>query len=76
MRVFLSSTFADLIPEREAAMAALRKRRECVLAMEDFPAAPAPPLETALKHLRDSDVMLLVIGFMFVQFCCYLKLRV
>jgi hypothetical protein len=31
--------------------------------MEDFLATPNPPIDTALEHLRNSDVMLLVIGF-------------
>ena len=33
------------------------------LAMEDFLASPNTPLDTALKNLRDSDLMILVIGF-------------
>ncbi|MGA2571209.1 MAG: DUF4062 domain-containing protein [Terracidiphilus sp.] len=63
MKPFLSSTFLDLVEEREAVLKALRKKRLLTHAMEDFLAVPNPPLETALAHLRDSDVMLLVIGF-------------
>jgi len=63
LKVFLSSTFRDLGPEREAVLLALRRRHQTVIAMEDFLAGPAPTLETALEHLRESDVVLLVLGF-------------
>ena len=63
MKVFLSSTFRDLAPEREAVLLALRRRHQAVIAMEDFLAGPAPTLKTALEHLRESDIVLLVLGF-------------
>lgn len=63
MRPFLSSTFLDLIEERNAVLESLRKMRLVPHAMEDFLATPNPSLVTALEHLRDSDLMLLVIGF-------------
>jgi len=63
LKPFLSSTFLDLVEEREAVLEALRKKRLLTHAMEDFLATPNPPRETALARLHDSDVMLLVIGF-------------
>jgi hypothetical protein len=63
LKVFLSSTFLDLIEERAAVLEALHKRQSSTLAMEYFPASPNTPLETALGNLRKSDVMILVIGF-------------
>lgn len=63
MNPFLSSTFLDLVEEREVVLKALRKKRLLTNAMEDFLATPNPPLVTALEHLRDADLMLLVIGF-------------
>ena len=63
MKVFLSSTFRDLVPEREAVLRALRRRRQIAIAMEDFLADPAVPLDTALTELRSSDVVLLILGF-------------
>lgn len=63
MKVFLSSTLTDLVIEREAVLKALRKKRQSVLAMEDFLATPSTPIQTALQHLRESDLMILVIGF-------------
>jgi hypothetical protein len=63
LKAFLSSTFLDLLEERKAVLDALHKKRTSTLAMEYFLASPSTPRETALDHLRDSDVMILVIGF-------------
>lgn len=62
MKVFLSSTFLDLIEERDAVRDALRKKRVSTLAMEDFLAAADTPLDVALENLRNSDLMVLVLG--------------
>jgi Domain of unknown function (DUF4062) len=63
LKVFLSSTFLDLLEEREAVLEALHKKQISTLAMEYFVASPNTPLQTALDKLRKSDVMVLVIGF-------------
>lgn len=63
MKIFLSSTFLDLAEDRQAVLEALRRKRASTLAMEDFLATPTTPAETALENLRNSDVMVLVIGF-------------
>ena len=63
MKAFLSSTFLDLIEERDAVLEALHKRQTSTLAMEYSPATPNTPLNTALENLRKSDVMILVVGF-------------
>jgi len=63
LKVFLSSTFRDLVEERKAVLQALHKKRTSTLAMEYFVATPSTPRETALEELRSSDVMILVIGF-------------
>jgi hypothetical protein len=63
LKVFLSSTFLDLVGERKAVLEALHKKSASTLAMEYFVATPTTPRETALEKLRNSDVMVLVIGF-------------
>jgi len=63
VKAFLSSTFLDLVEEREAVLQALHKKRMSPLAMEYFLASPGTPRETALENLRNSDVMILVLGF-------------
>jgi hypothetical protein len=60
---FLSSTLLDLVKERAAVLKTLRKKRLIPSAMEDFLATPRPPSETALSHLHESHVLILVIGF-------------
>jgi hypothetical protein len=63
LKIFLSSTFLDLHEERKTVLEALHKKRAATLAMEYFVATQTTPRETALENLRNSDVMLLVIGF-------------
>ena len=51
------------LPIWEAVLGALHKKHTATLAMEYFVATPSTPRETALENLRNSDVMILVIGF-------------
>jgi len=60
---FLSSTFTDLVKERNSVLEALRKKRMLPLAMEDFLASARTPKDSALENLRRSDLMILLIGF-------------
>ena len=63
MKIFLSSTFLDLIEERQKVLDALARKRASTLAMEYFMATPTTPTETALGNLREADLMILIIGF-------------
>jgi hypothetical protein len=63
VKIFLSSTFRDLVSEREAVLQALAARQQPVLAMEYFLADSSTPLETALRYLRNCDVVLVLVGF-------------
>ncbi len=63
LKVFLSSTFLDLVEERHAVLEALHKKQTSTLAMEYFVASPNTPRETALEELRKADIMVLAIGF-------------
>ena len=63
LKAFLSSTFLDLVKERKVVLEALHRKQTSTLAMEYFLATPSTPRETALENLRNSDVMILVIGF-------------
>ncbi|GAB3053597.1 hypothetical protein GCM10027053_12630 [Intrasporangium mesophilum] len=49
MKIFVSSTFEDLKDYREAAIRVLRQMGHEVIAMEDFTASSAPPVERVLK---------------------------
>lgn len=49
LKIFVSSTFEDLRDYREAAIRALRQMGHEVVAMEDFTASSAPPVERVLE---------------------------
>ena len=63
MRIFVSSTFRDLRPEREAAVRVLRRAQFIPWGMELFISEPSTPLEVALRELQLSDAVVLLIGF-------------
>ena len=58
MRVFVSSTFVDLREHREAAIRGPRQFGHDVVAMEDFTAASAPPVQIALERVGECDAYL------------------
>jgi len=63
MRSFVSSTFKDLRPERQAAIEVLRRAEFVPWGMELFVSSPSKPLDEALRELQLSDAVLLIIGF-------------
>jgi len=62
MRVFLSSTYEDLVTHRASVELSLSMSGIPFNAMEHFGAAPVPPLATCLKAVDASDVFVGVIG--------------
>lgn len=56
LRIYISSTFSDLEPYREAVYDALRKLRHDVIAMEDYVATDQRPLDKCLKDVESCDV--------------------
>jgi hypothetical protein len=63
MKLFVSSTFRDLRPERDATIATLQRSKFLAIGMEYFASEPDSPRAVALRNLADSDVMILLIGF-------------
>jgi len=63
VRIFISSTFKDLQPERQAAIDSLRRSDIVPWGMELFVSESSTPLEVALRDLRLSDAVVLIIGF-------------
>jgi hypothetical protein len=63
MKLFVSSTFRDLRPERDATIATLQRSKFLAVGMEYFASEPDSPRAVALRNLADSDVMILLIGF-------------
>lgn len=68
LTVFLCSTQADLGPEREAVLAAVRRLQLQHDAMEFFGAREGRPLETCLAEVRRSDILVVVIGHRYGTF--------
>ncbi|MEM6929795.1 MAG: DUF4062 domain-containing protein [Myxococcota bacterium] len=62
-RVYLSSTFEDLKEHRRAIYDALRQLRHDVVAMEDYTAAGASPLEKCLADVASSDVCVGIVAW-------------
>jgi uncharacterized protein DUF4062 len=63
MRIFISSTFVDLRPEREAAKEALLQSELVPWGMELFVSQPSEPLSVCLEKVQFSDAVVLIIGF-------------
>lgn len=60
--VFLCSTFSDLSEEREAVLDAIRRLRLLHDSMEFFGALADRPIETCLKEVCASDILVVVVG--------------
>jgi hypothetical protein len=63
MLIFISSTFVDLRPEREAAKEALLQPELVPWGMELFVSQPSAPLSVCLEKVQFSDAIVLIIGF-------------
>src|SRR6266849_1854763 len=64
MRIFISSTFKDLRPEREAAQEALRRSELVPWGMELFVSEPSKPLDVCLEQVQLSDAVVLILGLL------------
>jgi hypothetical protein len=64
LKVFVSSTWADLQPEREAIAAALRRVQEVsFIGMESFGSRSEAPKETCLAEVANCDIYLGIFAF-------------
>ena len=62
LQVFISSTYTDLIEERQAAVQAVLDAGHIPAGMELFKAGNASQLETIYKWIDNSDVYMLILG--------------
>lgn len=62
LRVFISSTFADLTDEREAVLEAIRRLQHQYGLMELLGARAERPIETCIAEVRRSDVLIVILG--------------
>jgi hypothetical protein len=63
VKVFLSSTFVDLIPEREAVQDAINRLSFSFVGMEHFGSFPEAPVKRSLRLLQTADVVVLLLGY-------------
>lgn len=61
-RIFLSSTYSDLVSYRTAVENLIREYGELFVGMEHFGARAQPSLETCLREVESSDVVLVLAG--------------
>ena len=62
LQIFVSSTFTDLITERQAAVAAILKAGHIPAGMELFTAGDKSQMDTIKRWIDESDVYMLILG--------------
>lgn len=62
MKLFISSTIRDFATYRDAVARAGKTLRHVVKRAEDFGASPGSPQQVCLAGVRDSDVVVLILG--------------
>jgi len=62
LRIFLCSTYEDLIDERRAVLESLRDLQLAHDSMEYFGARPSPAIEACLAEVAKSSMLVLVVG--------------
>jgi hypothetical protein len=63
--VFVCGTYSDLEKEREGALDAIRRLQFQHDSMELFGARPNRPIETCLEEVRNSDVLVVIVGHLY-----------
>lgn len=62
-KIYISSTYRDLVQCREAVARALRRMNHAVVAMEEYVASDQRPLDRCLADVADSDVYVGIFGW-------------
>ena len=62
LQIFVSSTFTDLIPERQAAVSSILKSGHIPAGMELFTSGDKSQMDTIKKWIDESDVYMLILG--------------
>src|SRR5258708_2299058 len=62
LQVFVSSTFTDMVAERQAAVEAILRAGHIPAGMELFAAGDESQLDTIRRWIDDSDVFMLLLG--------------
>jgi len=62
LRIFISSTWADLQEEREVVKDAILRMGFTFIGMEVFGSRPTPPSDVCLDEVEESDIFILIMG--------------
>lgn len=62
LQVFISSTYTDMLDERQAVVEAILRAGHIPAGMELFAAGDEAQLETIRRWIDDSDVFMLILG--------------
>jgi hypothetical protein len=62
-RIYISSTYVDLIKEREAAAKAVRRLGHLAIAMEDYVSSDQRPVDKCLQDVKSCDVYVGIIAW-------------
>lgn len=62
-KIYISSTYSDLIDERNAAVEAVLRLRQHAIAMEHYVATDQRPLEKCVSDVQSSDIYVGIIGW-------------
>jgi hypothetical protein len=65
LTVFVCGTYSDLTKERDGVLDAVRRLRLQHDSMELFGARPDRPIETCLNEVRQSDVLVVIVGHLY-----------
>lgn len=63
VKVFISSTFLDLVPYRQKVNDAIQRLQQVVVGMELFGAETDTPVETCVRRVKESSIFILIVGF-------------
>jgi hypothetical protein len=63
--IFLCSTFSDLNQERQGVLDAIRRLKQRHDSMEFFGAHATQPVETCLQEVRASNVLVVIVGYLY-----------
>ena len=63
--IFICSTYTDLSEERSGVVEAIQKAHHHQYSMELFGAHPNRPIETCLNEVRQSDVLIVIVGYLY-----------
>lgn len=63
VKVFVSSTYQDMVPYRQKVNDAIQRLQQVMVGMESFGSEAETPLETCIKRVKECSLFILIVGF-------------